>query len=450
MSTTLLRKIRRLIVPDEYVGRIFRSTVGNNILSLYGLQFANYLLPLVTIPYLVRVLGVEKYGLVAFGQGLIGYFALVIDYGFNYSATRKISVRRDNMREVCGIASAVWAAKVLIFFLGLAVLFALSAAIPAIGDNRILVFVLYGMTLGNVLFPLWLFQGLEKMISIAVVNFIAKLVVTVCIFVFVRAPSDVLVYASLLAIQWTLAGALAMGYSFVAFKLHLVPPRILDVKDAFVDGWTLFLSTGAVSLYTTGNSFILGLLTNNAAVGYYSAAEKLVRAFRGLMGPVSQAVFPRFSRLANESKQQALLWGRRLLFSMAGIGFVLSSVLLLGAGPIVTFILGKSFGPAIAVTRILSFLPFFIGVSNVLGVQLMIPFGRDKAFTSILFGAGLVNLIMAILLAPLLLQDGMALSVVFTESMVAMSMMLYLHRNKMNPLSHNLIGERRMTDQVAS
>jgi PST family polysaccharide transporter len=411
-----------------------RSSVAKNAASLYIIQFANYILPLITVPYLVRVLGPSGYGTVAFGQSLIAYFVLFVDYGFALSATRKISVERNDPIAVSRTVFNVWGAKILLCALSFAMLLLLVSIVPKLREISILLFILYGTAVGNVLFPVWLFQGMEKMVFISVINLIVQFFVVIGIFTLVHRPEDYLLYAGLVSLGSIGAGLVGAVVAFFKFKLHPVIPSWRGIWQALVEGWMLFLSMASVSLYTVGNAFILGLLTNPTVVGYYSAVEKIVKAVLGLLGPIAQAAYPRFSKMASESKELALLWGRRTLVLMSCLGGALSIALFLGAPFIVHIVLGPDYEPSVMVMRVLAALPLLIGASNVLGIQLMIPFGRDKAFTSILFSAGLINIALAILLAPIWQESGMAAAVLLSEAFVVVAMLTYLWLSRLNPL----------------
>jgi PST family polysaccharide transporter len=197
----------------------------------------------------------------------------------------------------------------------------------------------------------------------------------------------------------------------------------------------LFLSTASVSLYTVGNAFILGLLTDPTAVGYYSAAERIVKAVLGLLGPIAQAAYPRFSRMASESKVLALQWGRRMLAVMGSLGLNLSLAVFAGAPLIVRTVLGPDYGPSVMVMQILAGVCFPIAVSNVLGIQIMVPFGKHEVFAVILLGAGLINTALGVLLAPIWQESGMAVAVLLTETFVTGTMFIYLLLCQLNPLA---------------
>jgi PST family polysaccharide transporter len=395
--------------------------------SLYLIQFANYIVPLIMVPYLVRVLGPAGYGAVAFAQGFVNYLVLFVEYGFDWSATRKISVHRENRKVVNEAALHVWAGKGLLALLGFAVLLGLIALVPQLGQVKWLLLALYGLVLGNVLFPTWLFQGMERMVAISVIDLGMKLGILAGVFVLVKLPEDVLLYAGLLGGGSLLAGLTGAVAAFRTFGLQLTGISANAVWEVLREGWTLFLSKGSVSLYTAGNAFILGMLTNHTVVGYYSAAEKIVKSVLGILGPISQAAYPRLSRLAAESKEVALLWGRRMLLLMGGVGCVLSALLIVSAPVIVEVLLGSQYMPSVAVVRILAPIIFLIALSNVLGIQIMLPFGKDRVFTLIIFTAGALNVGGATVLAPAWQAAGMAVAVLSSELFVTVAMLVYLH-----------------------
>lgn len=414
--------------------RGLKSSVGKNALSLYSIQFANYLLPLITVPYLVRVLEAERFGTLAFGQGLMAYFSALVSYGFDWSATRKISVERDRADVVSRVTANVWGAKLLLCLLSFLSLLLLIQLVPRVREVSTLMIVLFGGVLGSVFFPTWLFQGLERMGPISAINLSLRALVVVGMFILVRKPQDFIIYAGLSSSAAIIAGLAGIGVAFHMFDLRLTLPTWAGIWESLREGWVLFLSNSAIVFYTSGNAFILGLMASDTMVGYFTAGEKIVRAAVNLLGPLSQALFPRFSRLAEESKTRALHWGRKLLFAMGGTGLLMSVITFVAAGLVVRVVLGSNYQSSVSVVRILALLPFLVAMSSVLGVQLMIPFGREKAVLFVVLGAGCLNVALASLLAPLWKADGMALSVLVAECFVTVAQFAYLWRARLNPL----------------
>lgn len=425
-----------------FINRALRSSVGRNALSLYSIQFANYLLPLITVPYLVRVLGAERFGTLAFGQGLMAYFSAIVSYGFDWSATRKISVERNKVEVVSRVVANVWGAKFLLCILSFLTLLLLIELVPRVGEVSTLMVVLFGGVFGTVLFPTWLFQGLERMGPISWINLSVRSLVVVAMLFVVRKPQDFIVYAGLSSSGTIVAGLLGAGIAFRSLGLRFIWPTWSGILESFREGWVLFLSSSAIVLYTAGNAFILGLMANDVVVGYYTAGEKIIRAGVNLLGPLSQALFPRFSRLAQESKSAALLWARKLLLVMGGSALALSALMFFGAELIVRVVLGTSYQPSVSVVRILALLPFLIAISGVLGVQLMIPFGRERAILFVVLGAGCLNVALAGFLAPIWRADGMATAVLLAEVFTTAGYYAYLWRAGLNPFQKKRVSTR--------
>jgi len=414
----------------NYKEKLFKSDTRRrlieNFLSLSVLQIANYILPLITLPYLVRVLGPEKYGLIAFSQAFIGYFMILTDYGFNLSATRDISINRENKEKVSEIFSSVMIIKLALMIISLILMSVIIFSFEKFRQDWIVYYLTFGMVVGHVLFPVWFFQGMEKMKYITFLNILAKVIFTVAIFVFVRRASDYLYVPLLNSSGAIIAGLLAIWVVFRNFKLGFKMPSFANIKHYLKESWYIFISTVAISLYTTGNVFILGLFTNNTIVGYYSAAEKIIRAAQGLLGPISQTIYPYVSKLINESKEVGLKFIRKITLLIGGFSFVLSLIIFIFADLIVKTILGDQYIKSIIILKILAFLPFIIGLANVFGIQTMLTLNYKKAFSNILIFASVINISLAFVLVPMFQDVGLSISVVLSEIFVTTSMFLFL------------------------
>ncbi|MFH0855457.1 MAG: flippase [Candidatus Omnitrophota bacterium] len=399
-----------------------------NFFSLSSVEVANYLFPLITLPYLVRVLGVEKFGLIAFAQAFVQYFVLLTDYGFNLSANRNVSIHRNDIEKVSRIFSSVMLIKFCLMLLSFMILSALVFSIPKFRADWGLYYCCFAFVISNILFPIWLFQGMEKMKLIAFLNLIAKTIFLVAVFVFVKKQGDYFYVPLLAAIGGITTGILSIAIAVKRFHVRLKLVSVVDIADEFKDGWHIFISTAAISLYTTSNTFILGLFTNNTIVGYYSAAERIIKSGQKLLNPISQTIYPHISKLVADSKERAVHFIKKALFIIGGGSFAISLSIFVLSGPIVRLLLGAQFTESITVLRILAFLPFIIALSNIFGIQTMITFNMKEAFSRILIAAGFINIPLALILVPFFKHIGLAVAVLTTESFVTLTMFLYLHK----------------------
>ena len=221
-------------------------------------------------------------------------------------------------------------------------------------------------------------------------------------------------------------------------------PSKEEIFNQLKEGWHIFISTIAINFYTTSNTIILGIFTNNTIVGYYSAADKVIKAIlQAILYPLSQTIYPHVSNLAQQSKENALRFIRKVLSIVAPGAFMLSAGLFIFAEPFCNIVLGKQYASSIIVLRILAFVPFVVALSNIFGVQVMLNLGLKKHFTNILIIAGCFNIILCVVLVLLYGLIGVSSVVLITELLVTVIMFWDLKRIGIDVISgHIKIKER--------
>ncbi|HOJ86892.1 MAG TPA: flippase [Elusimicrobiales bacterium] len=392
----------------------------SNFMSLSVLQAANYLFPLITFPYLVRVLGVEKFGLISFAQAFIQYFIIITDYGFNLSATREISIHRENKEKVNEIFSSVMIIKSGLFLISFIIMSGIVFGFEKFRKEWVLYYLTFGMVLGQVLFPVWFFQGMEQMKWITYLNIIAKGIFTVAVFVFINSEKDYYAVPILNSIGIIMIGVVSLFILGKRFETIFVMPNRNQILYHMKEGWYIFTSTIAITFYTVSNTFILGLITNNVIVGYYSISEKIVKVFYSLLTPIQQTVYPYFSKLIIDSKNIASYRLKKLLLIMAFIGMILSGSSMIFSKHIIYILAGTVNKETVTVLMILSINILAIGINNVLGVQGLIAFGYYKYFRNIVFIAAVFHIIILLGLIRTFGIIGAALSPVITEVLICL------------------------------
>lgn len=397
--------------------RAWRSTVAHNAAALYAVQLAGYAVQFATVPYLTRVLGPEEWGGVVIAQSFALGLALLLQYGFAFSATRRAARVRHSPARLEAVAAGVLGARLLL--LGPAVAAgALAAGLvpvfrqaPPLFAWAALLALVQGFT------PLWYFQGTERLRGVAALDVGARTAAAAAIFLLVRDPGDgPLVLAVQLAAACVSVGIPTLWlYREVALRL----PRLRDAVATLRSGWTLFVFSGAASLYTTANPFVLGLLADPRTVGWFGSAEKLVRAGVGLVVPLSQALYPRVSHLVPRDPARAAGLVRRVLATLGVLGLVGGAVVALLAPWIARVAFGPGYEPAAPVLRVLALLGPVVAVGTVLGIHWALPVGLDRLFTRLVLAAGALNLLLAAILVPRWGATGMAVAAVAAEGLVA-------------------------------
>lgn len=267
-----------------------KTLLIENIASLSLLQWVNYIIPLFLIPFLVRSLGIELFGLVMFAQSVSTIFIIFSDLGFSITGTRKISVLKKDKKQISEIFWNITTIKVATLILLFGVLLLLIAFVPKFSKEPLLFIFSFGVTIGSTVFPSWFFQGIQKMKIITVVNTTAKLIFALLVVIYVTSPDDYLLVPLFNSSGFIIAGV--SGLIYATRHVTFLRPKLKNIKAQIKESAPVLLSSIATTLYTSSNVLILGFLTNNTITGVYASFEKVILALKGVYGPIYQAMFP--------------------------------------------------------------------------------------------------------------------------------------------------------------
>jgi PST family polysaccharide transporter len=403
-----------------------RRVVGNAT-SLIAVRAGSYILPLINVPYLLRVIGPEHYGLIAFAQAVMMYFVTLNDYGFNLSATRELAVHRDDPVLRSELYSTVMAIKCSFCFVSFLILCVLVRFIPRFHGNGSVFFASFGIVVGTMMFPQWFFQGIEKMYWISALNLTANLIFTVGIYVLVRHSSDYLIAAIVQAAGKVLAGILGLIMLFSTEHVKLSVPTLAQIRHRLSDGWHLFMSTAAATFYTSSNAVVLGFVCGMTQVGYFSAAYKVFTAMVGISAPMCQAIYPHVCSLAHRSREAAVTYLRKAMIVIGGLSFLGGAFVLAFARIIVRLAMGPKYMAAVPVLEFMAMIPFVVAVNNIYGTQGMLNFGMKPPYSRIIVISAFLNNIILVPLCYWFKAPGAAASALTTETIVTLAMALTLY-----------------------
>lgn len=368
-----------------------KGSILDNVLSLAAIQAADYLVPLLSIPYLLRVLGATSYGEIALAQACCAYFIVLVEYGFNYSATKAASVARHDLAALSAVFWNVQAAKLLLVIASLMIV-AVATVLVATPSLATLLWIGMLTVVGNLLYPLWFLQAVERMRDCAIIMLSVRITLLALIFLLVKSESDQMLSALLLFAPTSVAGVLAL---LLVHKAGLVQRTSIGwgtVRRALEDGRHTFFATAASTLYRSSNAVVVGLVSNSASVAYYAIAEKVVRAVQELVKPITRATYPRVSALVAERPSAAVALLRRMLVGVSAVSLVAAILLAFEASRIMGLIGGAEFAVAAPVLQVMAFIPAVGAANSVLGLHTMVPFGFEREFSRFVLAAGLVNL----------------------------------------------------------
>jgi polysaccharide transporter, PST family len=377
MVSFLLKKLNKIVPLKE------RRVVLENFLSLSTLQAINYLLPVLFLPYLIRIIGPEKFGLIAFAQACMQYFIILTDYGFSLSATREIAIAKEQPARIKEIFSAVLATKIILAAVSFLILSAILRFVPRFSQNHLVYVYSFGTVIGNTLFPLWYFQGTERMKYITILNVIGGIIFAIGIFVFVDGPSDYLLIPLLYSLVSMATGIAGLYIAFRKFNIGFSFQRYADIKQQLKAGWNIFSSSVAINAYTSTRIFAVGLLTSNTITGYYSIAERIAGIIQTFpLASFSQALFPRLTKIYLHNRKKAFRMMKKIQTFTTTCFLISLPVAYAFASWIVMLIAGKPYPDAVITLRLLILSILFIG-ANAFKVQYLLVCGRTADYALI-------------------------------------------------------------------
>lgn len=377
-----------------------RSSLTQNVAAMYALQIANYVIPLLTLPYLIRVLGAAQYGLMTIAYAEILFMVLFVDAGFNTLATRRLARPGIGARRISEIYAATQLIKAVQCATMFLLLFGLTLAVPSIGAAAPIYYATFPIVLGSLLFPTWLFQGLEIMHLTTLCNVGGRLLATVGIFVLVKDPGDVATAALLQASATAISGLLALPFLFGRLRLSLFIPRYRlwpELRRTFADARALAPAEFITDAFSNSGIFILGLFASDAAVGVYAAIDKIARAGASLFQPLIKALFPALSghwmSASPDATEHCRNWTRRILLLAA-----IAAIAMFAVAPFALELLfGAGWSEYAALLRVLAAWLAASVVAAVLGQFWLLARGERSTYARCLVIAGVFQLIATVL-----------------------------------------------------
>ena len=404
-----------------------RKSIKKNYIFNLSYQILLLLTPLITTPYLSRVLGADGIGTVSFSESVVSYFTLFATLGITLYGQREIAYTQADRAKRTAV---FWETKLLEVITGLIVL---SVYIPfaLFQQDRILYLILSFNLLAVVVDVIWLFQGIEEFGKIVFRNILFKIISIIYIFTAVKTRDDIHKYV------FGVAFFLFLGN----FSLWAYVPRYVDKPD-----WgslrparnlktvlSLFIPTIAIQIYTVLDKTMIGVITRDAFEnGYYEQALKISKMVLTVVTSLGTVMAPRigyhFGTGDYEEVQTCMYRGYRFVWFM---GIPLSFGLLGVSSNFVPWFFGDGFGKVVPLISILGFLILAIGVNNLTGIQYLIPTKRQNLFTlTVLIGAA-INFGLNAVLIYKFQSIGAAVASVTAETTIAL-VQLYLVRKELS------------------
>lgn len=397
-------------------------------------QLLNFGIPLLTVPVVTRALGPSLYGLLAAIGAYAGYVGVVTSFGFSFTAPRSVSKLRDDPGALSEEVSKIIGAQLGLGIVAAAFFGLFVPLLPYSADHKLISFAILTQVFAYAIIPSWFFIGMEKIRDLVVVQLFTRTLPAGIIIAAVRAPSDINLYVGVNCI-----GAISSAIlSFSLLNQHgvrLEVPRAKGVLSTIRGATQLFFSSLAINLYTATNVIIVTLVLGPAAAGSFALAERLTQAASSVIGPAITAVYPFVCRISGREETPEESHTKRTFFQVIIALSALCSIVLFCFAPhIVSLVGGGEFVQSVVVLRLMALCPLLVALSNILGVQTMLPLNMDRHVTFVLSFAAAIGISGLFVLSKFFGIFGAGLTVLLVQSFVTFTMFMIL-RGRMRVIS---------------
>lgn len=369
----------------------FSTQIAQNFFYFGVVKFANIVSKYLLLGYLVRTLGEQGYGILTWVDSFTQYFLILVNFGFDMYVAKYIVENKDNKTKINEIISTVLTIKTFLFIIGFVLvgLFSLNAEIA---KHIHLIFLMLGMGIGEILFPIWYFQGIEKMKPIAIVSVVSRTLLVVLTLLFVNNTHDLIIYVLILVVTNLVWGGL--GFYFLVkiakFEFVLVPVTVL--KYYFKEGYLFFLGRFSTLFLNFGTIFLIGYFCSKSLVSGFDIASKILFAFVFPFEVIQQAVFPSIVRTKSKVFLQKLV-----LFTFCSSLFF-AGIIFYFSVEFMTFFGGTQMAKYASLLELLVVLVPIISCSLVMGSCSLVAFGALKEYNYALLFSCLLYVCLVMLL----------------------------------------------------
>lgn len=374
-------------------------------------------IPLITMPYVARVIGVEGVGIYSYTHAIANYFVLFAMMGLNNYGNREIAKVRDNKIL---LSKTFWSIYLLQFFTALiAIVFYLLYVLYV--NVHLDIFLIQTIFVVSAMFDInWLFFGLEKFKLTVVRNTLIKVVTILMLFIFVKNETDLATYTIIMALSFPLSQFILWPY--LKRIVFWSKPSLNDILNHIKPNIILFIPVISVSIYKIMDKVMLGLLSNVIQVGYYEYAEKINYVQISIATALGTVMLPRMSNLVakgDHNKNRSLIRDSMQFVMFLSIGLCFGIIFL--SEKFIPLFLGNEFTPSSVILMLLAPTGVFISWANVIRTQYLLPNNKDQQYTLSVVCGAIVNLAFNLILIPKWGAVGAAFGTIFAE----LTVMLY-------------------------
>ena len=392
-----------------------------NFSSLGFIQFINFLLSLIVIPHVIRKVGANGFGIIAVAQVVTFYLSVLTDYGFNQTATREITLCKNDIQKISRIFFNVLAAKLLLCFIAFGLLIAIVFTVPVFHEHIDLYLLAFSFVIGQIMLPSWFFQGIEKMHYMAIMALIARAIMVVLVFIFIQAKGDESLFLFFMGLGNVVGGLIGIFFAMYSFKVVFIRPGWQGVINELKTGWQITLTNLSMSTCQYIGVFILRLFTNDFVVGYYSIAEKVYFAMKLMVGIFSLAMYPAVCQLVQEGKRSVMTYFRKHYLPFLWLVIAGCAIVFIFSPQIIFFFAGHSNDNSSFYLRMMC-IAMVIVCLNMPAYLILLADDRKKNYLRIFVIGTILNIVANIILVKYFDATGTVFAVIITELFITVGL----------------------------
>ena len=396
--------------------QIRNSSVVINFFYTSVYQVSNLLIPVITLPYLTKVIGIEKVGIILLLQSIMMIFSMIVDYGFAYTAVRELSISRHDVYKRNIVFNSVLQTKIFLCFCCFVTLVLLIFIYPKLTSNYVLSITSFVIVLGSTFNPLWFFQGLEKVKIISNITLLTRLFFTSLIFFFVNDVEDAMFVNIFIGFGTLTAGIISLFILNrkleVVFDFKFSP---VTIRASLKNGYHLFISVFLIGVFSNINVICLGLFVDEKTIGLFSLSEKVSNIIRQLAGVYSQVIYPQLCLIvSNEGRLQAIRYLRKSFIPFSLIVVTLCIFIFFYSDLIAHFLSNKYEEKLSIIIRYMIFLPL-INVLNIPFYRILLAYQENISILKVLFISTVLCIFLNMVFAFILKEKGTIIAIMLTE-----------------------------------
>lgn len=389
---------------------------------LYLLQIFNTVIPLVTLPYITRILGPEQYGLFAIALNLQGYYQAIVEYGFDMSATRKVALEHPSNDVLNELYSRILCSRLLLMAPCIVLTLVYSILNYGHPEQCICLVILTASTIGYCFQLNWLFQGMQCMRFISIANMVGRLMSVVLIFSFVRSDADLFIYCLLHSVTPIAVGAISTVFAISQFDIRFQLVSFKDVCSELKEGWFVFTTQLSSKIFGAIGLTLLGVFSTSYEAGVYAAIQKIPAVILLAWAPISQVLYPISSQKIAESYSCGRFFVRRACRMILPLFVGVAVLLAIFARPVTVIAFGAEYASRYYwMYPLLAWMIVSI-VNNFLGIQTLLAGGHDGEYSRCFNISVVITVIFNIVLIYFFKGDGACLAPLLSE--VSLCLML--------------------------